>query len=84
MSEGSAQARGERSVGVAGTIGQVATGDHVVQHTTLLPPQALPPGADLGRVCHLPYRTALFVGREPEVARLDEAFGTARGAPPKA
>ncbi|CAL9304029.1 AAA family ATPase [Streptomyces olindensis] len=79
MSDASAEARGERSVGAAGSIGQVATGDHVVQHTTLLPPQALPPGADPGRVCHLPYRTALFVGRERELARLDEAFGTAHG-----
>ncbi|MFE6178786.1 NB-ARC domain-containing protein [Streptomyces sp. NPDC056464] len=75
---GSAEASGERSI-AAGSIRQALTGDfavaHYVEKSLTLPPEALelPPRAPSGMV-NLPERARLFIGRQPELARLDEAF----------
>lgn len=70
------EASGERAVAAGRDIGQVATGDFVTQigRATVLPAEALTLGAASGPVRYLPGRTAQFVGRERELALLDEAF----------
>ncbi|MGW0713023.1 AAA family ATPase [Streptomyces sp. NPDC002643] len=77
----SASASGERSVAAGRDIGNVSTGDHVTQiaKATMLPPEALSLDPGTARICHLPYRTEQFVGRERELRLLDEAFGRAGG-----
>lgn len=78
---GHADASGRRAVAAGGTIGQAATGDFVtqVERATLLPVEALALGAATGPVRYLPERTAQFVGRERELALLDEAFDAPGG-----
>lgn len=81
---GSAEASGDRSIAAAGSIRQALTGDGAVAYYTekslTLPPEALelPPQAPPNMV-DLPERTGLFIGRQPELARLDEAFEDAGG-----
>ncbi|MEU5215079.1 tetratricopeptide repeat protein [Streptomyces sp. NPDC020807] len=71
MGEGLA-ASGDRSVAAGGNIGSVVTGDFstLVEQGVVLPAEALAV-PDAGLV-HLPDRTALFVGREKELALLDD------------
>ncbi|MFG2143906.1 NB-ARC domain-containing protein [Streptomyces sp. NPDC048696] len=76
----SAEASGERAVAAGRDIRYAATGDHPVlaEHATVLPAEAFtqaecPPG-----VVNLPSRTNMFVGREHELALLDEALNSAR------
>ncbi|MFE7511742.1 tetratricopeptide repeat protein [Streptomyces sp. NPDC057540] len=67
---GRADASGDRSVAAGGNIGKVVTGDFSTQiENGVILPGALPV-PDSGLV-HLPERTALFVGRARELARLD-------------
>ncbi|MFJ6578728.1 tetratricopeptide repeat protein [Streptomyces sp. NPDC091368] len=67
---GRADASGDRSVAAGGDIGKVVTGDFSTQiENGVVLPAALPV-PDSGLV-HLPERTALFVGRARELARLD-------------
>ncbi len=75
------EASGERSVAAGRDIGQVATGDFVtqVERATVLPVEALALAPVGGPVRHLPRRTVQFVGRERELALLDEAFETPGG-----
>ncbi|WP_128433736.1 NB-ARC domain-containing protein [Streptomyces cyaneus] len=81
---GSAEASGDRSIAAAGSIRQALTGDGAIAYYTerslTLPPEALelPPQAPPHMV-NLPERTGLFIGRQPELARLDEAFEDAGG-----
>lgn len=72
----SVEASGERAVAAGRDIRQVATGDFVtqVERATVLPAEALAPGAVTGPVRYLPRRTVQFVGRERELALLEEAF----------
>ncbi|MEU4268104.1 tetratricopeptide repeat protein [Streptomyces sp. NPDC026092] len=69
---GGTEASGDRSVAAGGGIGRVNTGDYVtqVERATLLPAEALTLSAS--GLVHLPERTKLFVGRERELALLDE------------
>lgn len=81
---GSAEAPGDRSIAAAGSIRQALTGDGAVAYYTekslTLPPEALelPPQAPPNMV-NLPRRAGLFVGRQPELRWLAEAFGSTRG-----
>lgn len=77
----SVEASGERAVAAGRDIGQVATGDFVtqVERATVLPAEAFAVGAVTGPVRYLPRRTTQFVGRERELALLDEAFETPGG-----
>ncbi|WP_328223755.1 tetratricopeptide repeat protein [Streptomyces sp. NBC_00310] len=72
----SVEASGERAVAAGRDIRQVATGDFVtqVERANVLPAEALAPGAVTGPVRYLPRRTVQFVGRERELALLEEAF----------
>ncbi|GHH23204.1 NB-ARC domain-containing protein [Streptomyces lanatus] len=76
---GAAEASGARAVAAAGGIRQALTGDgavaHYVETSLTLPPEALelPPHAP-PHLVNLPERTGLFIGREPELARLDVSF----------
>ncbi|UUU32119.1 tetratricopeptide repeat protein [Streptomyces sp. CA-210063] len=86
------EASGERAVAIGGSARNVATGDHVTQvdtqighvdtqigHATVLPAEAFKPVGALGeRLVRLPAATRLFVGRERELALLDEALGATR------
>ncbi|MGW2015535.1 tetratricopeptide repeat protein [Streptomyces sp. NPDC001927] len=69
---GGAEASGDRSVAAGGSIARVNTGDFVtqVERATLLLAEALT--VSPGGLVHLPERTKLFVGRERELALLDE------------
>ncbi|MFB7515393.1 NB-ARC domain-containing protein [Streptomyces sp. NPDC056144] len=69
---GGLAASGDRSVAAGGNIGKVVTGDFstLVERGVVLPAEALAV-PETGLV-HLPDRTALFVGREKELALLDE------------
>ncbi|GGS93320.1 hypothetical protein GCM10010222_38590 [Streptomyces tanashiensis] len=68
---GRADASGDRAVAAGGNIGQVVTGDFStqVEHGVLLPAESL--SVPASGLVHLPERTALFVGRAGELARLD-------------
>ncbi|MCI3278613.1 tetratricopeptide repeat protein [Streptomyces cylindrosporus] len=82
--ESKTEASGARAIASARAIRQALTGDGSVamyaENSTVLPPEAfaLPESAPHGLV-NLPDKTAVFVGRERELALLDEAFGEARG-----
>ncbi|MCL8013881.1 tetratricopeptide repeat protein [Streptomyces sp. AS02] len=82
---GAVDASGERAIAAAGSIRQALTGDgavaYYVEKSLTLPADALepPPQAPPGMV-NLPGRTGLFVGRQRELARLDEAFGNPEGS----
>ncbi len=74
-----AKASGDRSIAAAGSIRQAFTGDgtvaHYVEKALTLPPEALElPRQAPPNMVNLPERVGLFVGRAPELARLDEAF----------
>ncbi|MFB7371075.1 FxSxx-COOH system tetratricopeptide repeat protein [Streptomyces sp. NPDC056222] len=71
-----AEASGDRSVAAGGNIGRVTTGDHVtqVERAVLLPPEALVSSAYPDRLLNVPRRHAHFVGRQREIALLDERF----------
>ncbi|MEV7567127.1 hypothetical protein [Streptomyces tanashiensis] len=68
---GRADASGDRAVAAGGNIEQVITGDFSTQvgHGVLLPAESL--SVPASGLVHLPERTALFVGRAGELARLD-------------
>ncbi|MFF6840877.1 tetratricopeptide repeat protein [Streptomyces tanashiensis] len=68
---GRADASGDRAVAAGGNIEQVVTGDFStqVEHGVLLPAESL--SVPASGLVHLPERTALFVGRAEELARLD-------------
>ncbi|ULR52426.1 tetratricopeptide repeat protein [Streptomyces deccanensis] len=74
----SVEASGERAVAAGRDIRQVATGDFAtqvqVEQGTVLPAEALTVGDVTWPVRYLPGRTGHFVGRERELALLDEAF----------
>ncbi|WHM37992.1 tetratricopeptide repeat protein [Streptomyces sp. BPTC-684] len=59
----------------------MATGDHAVlaEHATVLPAEAFAEAECPVGVVNLPFRTDMFVGRERELALLDEALETAGG-----
>ncbi|WP_143671911.1 tetratricopeptide repeat protein [Streptomyces caniscabiei] len=74
----SVEASGERAVAAGRDIRQVATGDFAtqvqVEQGTVLPAEALTVGDVTWPVRYLPGRTGHFVGRERELALLEEAF----------
>lgn len=80
----SAEASGDHAIAAGGSIGQALTGDGSVamytERALALPPEAfaLPDTAPDGLV-GLPDKAGLFVGRERELALLDEAFAQTRG-----
>lgn len=76
---GSVEASGDGSIAAGGSIRQALTGDgavaHFVETSLTLPPEALElPLEAPPHMINLPGRTGLFIGREPELARLDSAF----------
>ncbi|MFF4799795.1 tetratricopeptide repeat protein [Streptomyces sp. NPDC001351] len=79
--DASVEASAASAVAAGRDIGQAITapgavGMHV-ENATLLSPDACPPAADVAcpaGLFHLPTRAALFVGRHPELALLDEAL----------
>ncbi|MCD9875184.1 tetratricopeptide repeat protein [Streptomyces guryensis] len=81
--DASVEASAASAVAAGRDIGQAITapgavGMHI-ENATLLSPDACPPAADVAcpaGVFHLPTRAALFVGRDPELALLDEALAT--------
>ncbi|WP_159056173.1 tetratricopeptide repeat protein [Streptomyces scabiei] len=81
MSEGAAEASGERAVAAGRDIGNAATGDFVTQiaRATVLPAEAFSLDPCASRVRHLPDRTGQFVGRERELRLLDQTFGETGG-----
>ncbi|WP_210585076.1 NB-ARC domain-containing protein [Streptomyces sp. GESEQ-35] len=50
-----------------------------VERATMLPAEAFGMAPCASRVCHLPYRTDQFVGRERQLGLLDESFGDTGG-----
>lgn len=81
MTGGPVEASGDRSVAAGGNIRQVATGDFatLAEHATMLPPEAFALEPCTFPVRNVPDRSAQFVGRGPELAMLDEAFGEPGG-----
>lgn len=79
----SAESSGERSIAAAQSIRQALTGDHAVamhvEKSLTLPPEAFELPEAPPHMVNLPERVRLFVGRERELARLDEAFGDTGG-----
>ncbi|WP_067029124.1 tetratricopeptide repeat protein [Streptomyces dysideae] len=81
--DASVKASGRSSVAAGGSIGQAITGSGSVglhiDSATLLSPEACPPAASVDcapTLTNLPSRAPLFVGRERELALLDEALAT--------
>ncbi|MFE7777153.1 NB-ARC domain-containing protein [Streptomyces sp. NPDC057445] len=74
----SAESSGDRSIAAARSIRQALTGDHAVamhvEKSLTLPPEAFELPQAPPHMVNLPERARLFIGRERELARLDEAF----------
>ncbi|MFF5358398.1 hypothetical protein ACFY4I_03200 [Streptomyces scabiei] len=79
------EASGGRSIASGGSIGMAFAGEHVApifvgRMTAPLPAEAYELPACMARTVNLPERTRPFVGREHELAALDEAFADPSGA----
>ncbi|MDX2575401.1 AAA family ATPase [Streptomyces scabiei] len=79
------EASGGRSIASGGSIGMAFAGEHVApifvgRMTAPLPTEAYELPACMARTVNLPERARPFVGRERELAALDEAFADPAGA----